>query len=399
MFIQLPLPFPASEYLVEKNLDSIWSESSEPKVLLVDLDNVHSKPKRNKLRLEALLTIARQADFVAFAGSADLVSKAAPHLAEYNNKPSIFIVPNPKNNSTDTVLLEKAETFLQGRTAQFAVASNGKSFALLSQQGSLTILTPDLEAMSPVTIAVANSYFDLRSVEGEYNRAKVQEQNREKDAADLIIFRKKMAEIYGVHSSRANPKRKICREASKVKRLPKDHYTKMLSNKVLPAKDINNMWIENGGQRILLVDLDNNLPDKFAIKYYMQALLRVAKQADQVLFAGLADNIERSRAYLGEFDSPEHLAIVPPGKDSADNYLISKALGLAKNTKTQFAVVSHDHAFSCLAEYGHLFIITPVGRSISSDLIAVSSGVLDLKSYKVNPHKRTFLRTKESSLL
>ena len=397
MFIQLFLPFPASEHLTAKTLDTIWEEGPTLKVLLVDLDNVHSKPKRNQLRLEALLTIARQADYVAFAGSAALITKAAPHLAEYNNKPSIFIVPAPKKVSTEMTLLKRAQEFLEGRPAQFAVASNGKSFISLASQGSLTILTTDLEAMSPLTIAIADSYFDLRSVEGEYNRAKAQEENKEKDALELIDFRKKMAAIHGEYSVQANPKRKVSRlPRDKDKNLKKDSNNNF--TKVLPTKDINNIWIENGGQRILLVDLDNNLPDKFTIKYYMHALLRVARQADRVLFAGLADNIERSRPHLAEFDSPNNLEIVPQAKDAADNYLINKALRLATNTKTQFAVVSHDHAFSCLAEYGHLFIITPIVRGISADLIAVSSGLLDLRSYKINPHKKPFLRTKDSSL-
>ncbi|HEX7195514.1 MAG TPA: hypothetical protein VF364_01630 [Candidatus Limnocylindria bacterium] len=138
-----------------------WTDRALPRVLLVDLDNLRADPARWKVRMAAMVALARQADHASFAGQRGAVRRAKPRLAEFAS--SVQAVPDG-SDLADHALLDAADA-LGLEAAQVAVVSNDNIFAELAEGWSLTVVTPGRAALSAKLRQVADRLLDLESLE------------------------------------------------------------------------------------------------------------------------------------------------------------------------------------------------------------------------------------------
>lgn len=144
--------------------DDTW-EPDTTRVLLVDLDNMRARSTRWKLRLEAVLAMAADADHVVLAGQRRNVDPVLPHLGAYASQ---VIIVKYGANLADYALLEAARTIRarKGRPLQFAVTSNDHIFGRLARRGKLTIVSPCVDQISLKLLSRAHSVVDLQIAEG-----------------------------------------------------------------------------------------------------------------------------------------------------------------------------------------------------------------------------------------
>lgn len=137
-----------------------WA-GDEPRVLLVDLDNLRAGPLRWRHRMVMVVSLARRADLVALAGQHGAVRRARPYLAEFAGQAHEVA---DGSDLADYVLLDAADT-LPARSGQFVVVSNDGIFATLATRGVLTVLSPGGNALSDRLRTAATHLVDLTTLE------------------------------------------------------------------------------------------------------------------------------------------------------------------------------------------------------------------------------------------
>jgi hypothetical protein len=139
----------------------LWLDDGSTRVLLVDLDNLRAEPGRLRARISAVVELARQADYTAFAGQSGSVARARPWLAEFADKAEA-VGGGP--DEADWVLLDAAEA-VTDFPLQFLVVSNDWIFAGLARRGPLILLSPGADALSDRLRDAASRIVDLAVLE------------------------------------------------------------------------------------------------------------------------------------------------------------------------------------------------------------------------------------------
>jgi hypothetical protein len=135
------------------------------------------------------------------------------------------------------------------------------------------------------------------------------------------------------------------------------------------------MWQDGGGERVLLVDLDNvrAVPSKLYARLALTVAL--ARQADYAAFAGQEVTVRRSRPLLAEFGAGA--LSVGRAADEADWALLDAA-DAAVGSDLQFIVVSNDGIFAQLASRGSVTVLSPDGSRLSERLRFAAERIVDL---------------------
>jgi hypothetical protein len=153
---------PLAEALLEWLADHpVWTDPRLERVLLVDLDNLRADPVRWRIRMAAMLALARQADHAHFAGQRGAVRRARPYLDELAE--TLQEVPDG-SDLADHALLEAASE-LDAAGTQVTVVSNDGIFAGLAEDGPLTVVSPGRDALSNALRRAATRVIDLSSLE------------------------------------------------------------------------------------------------------------------------------------------------------------------------------------------------------------------------------------------
>ena len=139
----------------------MWQPGGGDRVLLVDLDNVRAVPSKLHARLALTVTLARQADYAAFAGQNAAVQRSRPLLAEFG---AAALSVGRAPDEADWALLDAADA-AEGSDRQFIVVSNDGIFAQLASRGSLTVLSPDGSRVSERLRYAAARVVDLTELE------------------------------------------------------------------------------------------------------------------------------------------------------------------------------------------------------------------------------------------
>jgi hypothetical protein len=135
------------------------------------------------------------------------------------------------------------------------------------------------------------------------------------------------------------------------------------------------LWLPDGRDRVLLVDLDNVRAE--ASKLYARLALTVAlaRQSNYAAFAGQEATVRRSKPLLAEFG--EGALAVGRGADEADWALLDAA-DAAEGSELQFIVASNDGIFAQLASRGSLTVLSPDGSRLSERLRYAAERIVDL---------------------
>lgn len=149
---------------------SVWSGDRRKRVLLVDLDNLRADRTRWKVRMAAMVALARQADAAYFAGQRGAVRRAKPQLAEFAG--SVTAVRDG-SDLADHALLDALTEWAAARKAagrrttgpHVTVVSNDGIFASLAAQGPLTVVSPGRDALSAKLHGAADRVVDLEQLE------------------------------------------------------------------------------------------------------------------------------------------------------------------------------------------------------------------------------------------
>ena len=156
---------------------SVWAGDRRKRILLVDLDNLRADPTRWKVRMAAMVALARQADAAYFAGQRGAVRRAKPQLAEF--AASVTAVPDG-SDLADHALLDALTEWAAARRAagrrgagpHVTVVSNDGIFAALAAQGPLTVVSPGRDALSAKLHGAADRVVDLEELEAAAPRAR-----------------------------------------------------------------------------------------------------------------------------------------------------------------------------------------------------------------------------------
>lgn len=144
---------------------SVWAGDRRKRVLLVDLDNLRADRSRWKVRMAAMVALARQADAAYFAGQRGAVRRAKPQLAEFAD--SVTAVPDG-SDLADHALLDALTAWHAGHRSSgphVTVVSNDGIFAALAGEGPLTVVSPGRDALSAKLRDAAGRVVDLESLE------------------------------------------------------------------------------------------------------------------------------------------------------------------------------------------------------------------------------------------
>lgn len=153
---------PFAEALLDWLADHpVWSRSDLTRVLLVDLDNLRAGPQRWRVRMGAVLALARQADHAFLAGQVGAVRRARRHLAALDAR--LQAVPDG-SDLADHALLDSARALDVG-PAEVCVVSNDGIFADLADAGPLTVVTPGRKALSNRLVSAATAIIELTTLE------------------------------------------------------------------------------------------------------------------------------------------------------------------------------------------------------------------------------------------
>jgi hypothetical protein len=153
---------PITEALLDWLADHpVWTDPDLDRVLLVDLDNLRAEPSRWRVRMAAMLALARQADHAHFAGQRGAVRRARPYVAELAE--TLQAVPDG-SDLADHALLEAARKLDLDR-AQITVVSNDGIFADLADAVPLTVVSPGRDALSNRLRQSATRVVDLATLE------------------------------------------------------------------------------------------------------------------------------------------------------------------------------------------------------------------------------------------
>lgn len=153
---------PLAEALLDWLADHpVWDAEDTERVLLVDLDNLRAGPQRWRVRMAAVLALARQADYAFLAGQAGAVRRAQPYLAELARDAQA--VPDG-SDLADHALLDAVEELGPVRS-QVVVISNDGIFAQLAERGRLTVISPGRDALSSRLRDAAARVLDLDALE------------------------------------------------------------------------------------------------------------------------------------------------------------------------------------------------------------------------------------------
>jgi len=158
---------PLAEALLDWLADHpVWDGDEEDgagseRVLLVDLDNLRAGPQRWRVRMAAVVALARQADHAFLAGQVGAVRRAQPYLAELADDAQV--VPDG-SDLADFALLDAVEG-LGALPTQVVVISNDGIFAQLAGQGRLTVISPGRDALSSRLLEAAAQVIDLDALE------------------------------------------------------------------------------------------------------------------------------------------------------------------------------------------------------------------------------------------
>jgi hypothetical protein len=135
------------------------------------------------------------------------------------------------------------------------------------------------------------------------------------------------------------------------------------------------LWLPGPATRVLLVDLDNLRVESVRLHARLAMTIALAREADQVAFAGQEGSVRRARGYLDEFD--DRAVVVGNGPDEADQALLAAASAV-EDDDVQFIVVSNDNIFARLAMRGPLTVLSPGLQSLSDRLADAAERVIDL---------------------
>lgn len=153
---------PSAAALIERlAAEDIWQAGEDPRILLVDLDNMRAGPMRWRARMAVVVALGRQADHVVLAGQEGAVRRARPHLEEFA---SAAIAVPAGSDLADVALLDAVDD-LDLPDAQALVVSNDGIFAELAQCGPLVVLSPGRDALSDSLAAAAVRVVDLAALE------------------------------------------------------------------------------------------------------------------------------------------------------------------------------------------------------------------------------------------
>jgi len=145
-----------------------------------------------------------------------------------------------------------------------------------------------------------------------------------------------------------------------------------------PSARPENVWLPEGGRKVLLVDLDNirSLSDRWNER--MRTLYKICHTADKIIMAGQSASAKLARPHLAEY--AQHITQVCFTRSAADNYLVDVGFRLTNNRppdkKTQFVIVSNDFIFAKLKERGTIVVVSPNPTHISGRLKSVAHTVL-----------------------
>lgn len=135
------------------------------------------------------------------------------------------------------------------------------------------------------------------------------------------------------------------------------------------------LWTDCGGERILLVDLDNLRADPQRWQARMAVVVALARQAHHTMLAGQGGAVARARPHLAEYAS--RARSVPDGSDLADRELL-RAAAAVRAVPAQVVVVSNDGIFAELADRAPLVVLSPGRAALSARLQEAAVRVVDL---------------------
>lgn len=139
----------------------VWTHGARERVLLVDLDNLRADPARWKVRMAAMVAMARESDHAFFAGQRGAVRRAKPRLEEFAS--GVTSVPDG-SDLADHALLD-ALAASGSRQAQVVVVSNDGIFADLAEDGPVTVVSPGRDALSNKLRQAAGAVVALESLD------------------------------------------------------------------------------------------------------------------------------------------------------------------------------------------------------------------------------------------
>lgn len=139
----------------------VWVADDLDRVLLVDLDNLRADRARWKVRMAAMVQLARQADEAHFAGQRGAVRRAKPQLEEFAD--AVTAVPDGSDLADYALLDALGDRGAAG--AQVVVVSNDGIFADLAADGRLTVISPGRDALSAKLRKAADLVLDLEALE------------------------------------------------------------------------------------------------------------------------------------------------------------------------------------------------------------------------------------------
>ncbi|MGH8968546.1 MAG: hypothetical protein ACRDV1_01215 [Actinomycetes bacterium] len=164
-------------------------------------------------------------------------------------------------------------------------------------------------------------------------------------------------------------------QRSRVGPVASDEPTEPLAKALCGWLERNQLWVNGGRTRVLLVDLDNLRAAPRRWRARMAAVVALARQADHAALAGQEGAVRRGRPHLAEFAASAHP--VPDGSDLADLVLLDAADKL-RTDAIQVLVLSNDGIFAALADRGPLVVLSPGADELSERLRDAATRVVDL---------------------
>jgi hypothetical protein len=134
------------------------------------------------------------------------------------------------------------------------------------------------------------------------------------------------------------------------------------------------LWNPDGGDRVLLVDLDNVRAEPRKLYARLALTVALARQSDYAAFAGQVATVRRSKPLLAEFG--DGALAVGGGPDEADWALLDAA-DAAEGSELQFIVASNDGIFAQLASRGSVTVLSPDGSRLSDRLRFAAEHIVD----------------------
>jgi hypothetical protein len=136
------------------------------------------------------------------------------------------------------------------------------------------------------------------------------------------------------------------------------------------------VWVRDGGSRVLLVDLDNVRVEPGRLRARLAMAVALARESDAVAFAGQEGSVRRALPSLAEF-APAAIS-VGDDHDEADHALLDAADDVTA-AEIQFVVLSNDGIFARLAMRGPLTVLSPGSEALSDRLTDAARLVIDLQ--------------------